>query len=311
MTRNLLNLIQSAIALTETLSFSRAARMRHISQPTLTKQIAALEDWIGVPLFERDHQSVAINEAGKAFIEEARLSVLHFDRAVQAARAATHNSETILNIGRSPHADPFLVSTLLSIRLPLFPKLKVEMSSRFSCDLVHDVAAGLLDLAIAIEPPLSPLLSATKIAENPFYIVMSKDHESATHEAISFQQLDGKEWVLFERRTHPSLYDSILRTAHSRGVMPAQIHHVMTAEEAFPFLTHGRGMAFLPKSGALRIARERITLRPLAEDALLLKTYITARSDNKSKVASEFMRMFVRKISQFNVVKQMALPINA
>jgi hypothetical protein len=70
-------------------------------------------------------------------------------------------------------------------------------------------------------------------------------------------------------------------------------------------------MAFLPKSGALRIARERITLRPLAEDALLLKTYITARSDNKSKVASEFMRMFVRKISQFNVVKQMALPINA
>ena len=311
MTRNLLNLIQSAIALTESLSFSRAARMRHISQPTLTKQIAALEDWIGVPLFERDHQSVAINEAGKAFIEEARLSVLHFDRAVQAARAATHNSETILNIGRSPHADPFLVSTLLSIRLPLFPKLKVEMSSRFSCDLVHDVAAGLLDLAIAIEPPLSPLLSATKVAENPFYIVMSKDHESAANEAISFAQLDGKEWVLFERRTHPSLYDSILRTAHSKGVMPAQIHHVMTAEEAFPFLTHGRAMAFLPKSGALRIARDRITLRPLAEDALLLKTYITARSDNKSKIASEFMRMFVRKISQFNVVKQMALPINA
>jgi len=72
----LLNLIQSAIALTECLSFSRAARMRHISQPTLTKQVAALEDWIGVPLFERDHQSVTVNEAGKAFIEEARLSVL-------------------------------------------------------------------------------------------------------------------------------------------------------------------------------------------------------------------------------------------
>jgi DNA-binding transcriptional LysR family regulator len=96
MTRNLFNLVKSAIALTESLNFSRAARMRHISQPTLTKQVAALEDWIGVPLFERDRQSVTINEAGQAFIEEARLSVLHFDRAVQAARAATHNSRPFL-----------------------------------------------------------------------------------------------------------------------------------------------------------------------------------------------------------------------
>jgi len=253
---------------------------------------------------------VAINEAGKAFIVEARLSVLHFERAVQAARFAAHNSETIISIGRSPHVDPFLVSTLLSIRLPLFPKLRVEMSSRFSCDLVHDVAAGLLDLAIAIEPPLSPLVSAIKIAENPFYIVMSKDHDLAAHEAISLPQLDGKEWVLFERKTHPSLYDSIFRAAHSKGVMPTQIHHVMTAEDAYPFLTQGRSMAFLPKSGALRIARDRITLRPLAEDTLLLKTYITARTDNKSKIASEFMRMFVRRVSQFNAVKQTASPIN-
>lgn len=311
MTRNLFNLVKSAIALNESLSFSRAAKMRHVSQPTLTKQVAALENWIGVPLFERDRQTVATNDAGQAFIEEARLSVLHFDRAVQAARAATHNSEACLNIGRSPYTDPFLISTLLSIRLPLYPKLKVELSSQFSCDLVHDVVAGLLDLAIATEPPLSPLMSATKVAEAPFYIVMSKDDEAAAHETVSLSALNAKEWVLFERRIHPPLYDSIMRVAQSQGITPAQVHHVMTAEEAFPLLIQGRGVAFLSKSGALRLSRDRITLRPLAENALSLRTYITARTDNKSKLTSEFMRLFVRKVSQFGGTRQLVLPINA
>ena len=311
MTRNLLSLVKSAIALAESLNFSRAARTRHISQPTLTKHISALEDWVGVPLFERDRQAVAITDAGRAFIEEARLSVLYFDRAVQAARAITQNREAVLNIGRSPYTDPFLISTLLSIRLPLFPSLKVELSSQFSCDLVQDVLAGLMDLAIATEPPMSPMLSATKIAEAPFYIAMCKDDEKAVHEQLSMDALGGKEWVLFERRVHPTLYDSIMRVAQEKRVTPAQIHHVMTAEEAFSFIAQDRCLAFLTKSGALRIARGALTIRPLMEEALLLKTYIAARADNKSKLASEFMRTFVRKLSHFNTVKQLPLPVDA
>ena len=311
MKRNLINLMKSAIALADTLNFSRAAKILHVSQPTLTKNVAALGDWVGVPLFERDRQNVTINDAGRAFVEEARISVLHCERAVQAARAATHSSETVLNIGRSPYTDPFLISTLLSVRLPLFPKLRVELSSQFSCDLVHDVLAGSMDLAITTEPPLSPMLSAAKIAESPFYIAMSEDHELAGHEALSLEDLDAREWILFERRVHPRLYDSIMRRAQERHVTPAQIHHVMTAEEAFPFISQGQGVAFLGKSGALRLANGSITIRPLLEETLVLRTYIAARADNKSKVASEFVRSFVRKVSQFNAIRQLPLTIPA
>ena len=311
MKRNLINLMKSAIVLADTLNFSRAAKVLHVTQPTLTKNVAALEDWVGVPLFERDRQNVTINDAGRAFVEEARVSVLHCDRAVQAARATTHSSDTMLNIGRSPYTDPFLISTLLSVRLPLFPKLKVELSSQFSCDLVHDVLAGSMDLAIATEPPLSPMLSATKIAESSFYITMSEDHPLASREALSLRDLDAKEWVLFERRVHPRLYDSIMRQAQESHVTPAQIHHVMTPEESFPFISEGHSVAFLTKSGALRMANGHITLRPLTEESLVLKTYIAARADNKSKIAGEFVRTFVRKISQFNVTRQLPLSILA
>jgi hypothetical protein len=102
-----------------------------------------------------------------------------------------------------------------------------------------------------------------------------------------------------------------MRVAQEKRVIPSQVHHVMTAEEAFPFIAEGRCLAFLTQFGALRIARGAITVRPLMEEDLLLKTYIAARSDDKSKIASELVRTFVRKVSQFNVLKQLPLPMPA
>jgi len=78
-----------------------------------------------------------------------------------------------------------------------------------------------MDLAVATEPPLSPMLSATKIAQATFYITMRKDDEAAVHEQLSMAALNGREWVLFERRVHPALYDAIIRVAQERRVSPA------------------------------------------------------------------------------------------
>jgi hypothetical protein len=125
--------------------------------------------------------------------------------------------------------------------------------------------------------------------------------------ATIYDRTGWKEWVLFERHVHPALYDAILRVAHEKHVAPSHIHHVMTAEEAFPFIAHGGCLAFLTKSGALRIGHGTMTIRPLMEESLLLKTNIAARTDNKSKLASEFMRTFVRKLSHFYTVNQLPL----
>ena len=125
MAQNDLRLMEAAVAVAEELNFSRASRRLRISQPALTKRIADLEGRFTLTLFERDSQAVALTEAGRAFVEHARLAILHSERAVQSARAALANALTILRIGKTPHGDPFLVSTLLSLRLPLYPRLKV------------------------------------------------------------------------------------------------------------------------------------------------------------------------------------------
>jgi DNA-binding transcriptional LysR family regulator len=77
MAGNDIRLMEAAIALAEELNFSRAAQKLHISQPALTKRISELEGRLGFSLFDRDRQLVEVNDSGRAFVEEARLSVFH------------------------------------------------------------------------------------------------------------------------------------------------------------------------------------------------------------------------------------------
>jgi hypothetical protein len=59
------------------------------------------------------------------------------------------------------------------------------------------------------------------------------------------------------------------------------------------------------------VARNGVTVRPLAEETLVLKTFLASRADNSSKVASELVRGFMRKLSHLEENRQLYLPISA
>jgi DNA-binding transcriptional LysR family regulator len=311
MTRNETEFLDSALSLAEELHFSRAANKMGISQPMLTKNIQDLESLVGGPLFIRNRKTVELNDAGRAYVQHARLSLMYGERAVQAARTVMQETDVPLYIGRSPYADPFLISTLRSIELPLFPRMAIELSSQYSFDLVHDLLAGALDLAIATEPPESPLLTKVQIGESPFYIAMRKRDQLADFRSVTLAMMANRRWILFERRLHPPLYDSVLRVAEQQSVRPSKIQHITAPEEAFPLVADGSAIAFLVKAGALLVARNGVTIRLLEEPELRLRTYLVARADNNSKAAGELVRPFMRKVADVNKYKQLPLPISA
>jgi hypothetical protein len=147
---------------------------------------------------------------------------------------------------------------------------------------------------------------------------MSAEDDLAQRQQLALDDLSGREWVLFERHVHPPLYELILNLAEKRKVHPTKIHHFVAAEEALPFIAHSGAIAFLDKSGALRLTKSAssrsprgIAIRPLNEDTLVLKTYIASRADNGSRLASELLWAFMRKLGQFTETQQLVLPINA
>lgn len=308
MTQNDTKFMDSVMALAETLHFTKAAKRLRISQPQLTKNIQELEDILGFRLFERDRKTVAINDAGRAYLEKAKLSIMYADRAFQAARDVMQEADAFLHVGRSPYTDPLLITTLNSIHLHLHPHLKIELSSRFSCELVDEVLDGSLDLAIATEPPDSPLLTTVMVAQSPFYIAMSKRDKLAESPSVTLHSLSNSCWILFERRLHPPLYDGIMHLAKQRNALPKKVRHITAPEEAFPLVQGGDCVAFVVKAGALLLSRNGVTVRPLAEADLNLKTYLVSRADDDSKLLSEFVRAYMRKLLPPKKDVQRALP---
>ena len=308
MVRNDTKLMESAIALAEELHYQRAARKAGISQPMLTKNIQDLEALVGSPLFLRNRRHVLVSEAGQAYVAQARLSVMYGERAVHEARSVARSSGVSLYIGKSPYVDPFLISTLLSIRLPLHPGLKLDVASRYSNELVHDVLDGTLDVAIANHPIESAMITRIQVEETPFYVAMAKSDPLASSPEIKISALDGADLIMFERRLHPVLYDWILDEVMKSGTRLASLKHVTAPEEAFPSVSDGVAVAIVVKTAALLLARSGVTVRPLAHDQLTLKTFLVTRADNDSKVVSELVRALMRKLALLAGSRQMTLP---
>ena len=291
-----IRLLQAAIALAEELNFSRAAARLRIEQSTLSKRIVELESQIDLRLFVRNHQTVELTEAGRHFVEDARRAVLYAERAVADARAAMHGADEVLHIGRSVYADPYLVTTLQSIRLPLFPGLKIKLWSNFSHELARMVATGNLDLALVVAIPDTSSLSFLSVAESPGYIALPKSDAIAGSVELRLEDLRAHEWILPAPHINPYITEMIQAEASAKNIIAPDTHTFTTAEEASALVLAHKGAAFLTREAAWRISSAEIAIRPLTAEHPKLVTRLAMRADDKKRLTSEFVRAAGRKL---------------
>jgi len=291
-----IRLLQAAIALAEELNYSRAAARLRIEQSTLSKRIVELESQIDLRLFVRNHQTVELTDAGRHFVEDARSAVLYAERAVADAKAAMRGADDVLHIGRSAFADPYLVTAIQSIQLPLFPCLKVKLSSNFSHELARMVATGNLDLALVVAIPDSPSLSFLSVTESPGYIALPKSDAIAGNAELSLNDLRAHEWILPAPHINPYISEMIQAEASAKNIIAPDTHTFTTAEEASALVLAYKGAAFLTREAAWRISSNEIAVRPLSEENPKLVTRLAMRADDKKRLTNEFVRAAGRKL---------------
>jgi DNA-binding transcriptional LysR family regulator len=302
-------LMHAAVALAEDLNFSRAARRLNITQPALSKQIVELEERVGYVLFDRNTQGVQVTDAGAAFVEHARVALSAAERAVHSARAASLGSDTVLMIGKSPNVDPFITSTMQAVRLPLFPQLQLRFSSHYSNDSLKLLRSGEVDLAVIMGVKEDVGISAVKISEEPFYIGMMSSDPLCSKRAVGIEDLSNRRLALFERQINPAVYDRVQRAFTEDQVHPAEAQHFIQPEEAAAMVLQRNSLALLTKTGAWRVSDETITIRPLKDERLLIKTFLAARSEERSRLVSEFVRATVKRLSPPPMQAPLALAI--
>src|SRR5713101_7542220 len=186
--------LHAVVVLAEELNFTRAADRLNITQSGFSKQINEVEALHRFHLFIRTNKkNVELTEVGRIFVEDARLALWHIDRAVHAAR---EGSDSILTIGHSPDADRAWISAILAIHLPMYPKLRIQLISDFSSELVRRVIAGKLNLALVTAPVENSKITAAAFTQTPLYAALPQTHAAAQKQHIALQDFADDEWIL-------------------------------------------------------------------------------------------------------------------
>lgn len=168
--------LQYACAVAEHLSFRRAAEVCHVAQPSLSAQVAELEEALGVQLFERDRRRVLVTGRGQALIDRARAVLLQADDLGDAAKRVADPFTGTLRIGVIPTIAPYLVPSATAGVRAAFPKLTIAWIEDKTHILMAELSTGGIDGAVlALEAELGDVEHAV-IASDPFVLVAPPSH---------------------------------------------------------------------------------------------------------------------------------------
>lgn len=172
--------LQYAIAVSDTLSFRRAAEKCRVAQPSLSAQIAQLEEALGVQLFERDRRRVLVTQAGRQLLDRARQLLNEAEDLATAAKQVGDPLSGSLRIGVIPTISPYLLPSVTPALRAAYPRLSLQWMEEKTPFLVRALAAGDVDAAIvALEADLGEVDSDV-IAEDAFLLATPAGHPLGT-----------------------------------------------------------------------------------------------------------------------------------
>ena len=183
-------LLKTFIAVAETGSFSVAAERLFVTQPAISKRIAALENELDVRLFDRIGRSITLTEGGQALLPRAQTILLELEDSIRAISSLSSDIRGTLRFATSHHIGLHRLPPILKRFTQSYPQVRLDirfMDSEAACTAVEH---GDLELGIVTLPPApSDNLSTEVIWVDPLSIVVSRNHRLAEKSAVTLGEL--------------------------------------------------------------------------------------------------------------------------
>lgn len=228
----------------EELHFTRASEKLGITQPSLSHQIKALEDDLGVPLFDRIGKKIAMTEAGMILYKQSKLAFGNLSSAKEQIQELQQIERGTLSIGALPGELNQLVSSLLLDFHRDYPKVQIKIFGVE--DIVNRVLQNELDLAITILPIEDERIYTIPLYREKFYFVATSEHPYAGRTAINFEEILNVPIVMFpETHRCRQLVDM---TCSRAGFKLNPLIETTTIESLFGLVRSGAGGTVLSKT---------------------------------------------------------------
>ncbi len=257
-----LDLFKSFVTVAENRSFSRAAHAMHTTQPTLSRQIARLENDLGVRLFERYGRHVECTPAGEVLLPLAQVIITRSDEAIALMREHAGRGPSIVRLGAVGNVMAALLTPILVSFLAEYPRVSVDLIERDDAQLEEAVISGQLDCAI-MTPWGSTRAASHHLLTEEILLVVPREHRLAKETAVSVGML-ASESILLPRGTMNAgnvIADALRRS----GIEPRFSYRANYPELTKALVRRGLGIAPMPKMLVDRETMDGLVAVPFQE----------------------------------------------
>jgi DNA-binding transcriptional LysR family regulator len=256
------------VALAETRHFGRAAARLNLSQPPLSRQLASLEEDLGVTLVRRTSRTVELTAAGERFYADAVAILAATEQAVRNARAADGGEAGTLAVGFTMCAAYSVVPGYARAYGAAYPAVALHLREVVSNDLQAQLLAGRIDAAVMFPTVSHPDLRRRTVVREPLYVALARNHRLARARRLNVAKLAGEPFVVAAREVAPGLHDAIMDHCRQGGFEPDVRLEVHLQQTLLSLVNEGVGVALVPAS--MRKAQmEGVVMRPLVDAPLI------------------------------------------
>lgn len=190
---------QYLVAVADLGGFGRAAAVCHVSQPSLSAQVALTEQHPRVQAFERSRRGVRVSAAGAVVLERGRAELAAARQLEDAAVQLTDPFSSTLRLGVIPTVGPYLLPDLVPLIRSAYPRLTVRWTEERTPTLVRMITDGQVDAAIVVLDSGLEHMEHRRLSFDPFVIAGATGNPVATKpRPARLKDLDGKEVLLLE-----------------------------------------------------------------------------------------------------------------
>ncbi|WP_163511128.1 LysR family transcriptional regulator [Fodinicola acaciae] len=251
------------VAVAETRHFTRAAERVNVSQPALSKQIATLERELGAELFSRARGNITLTAAGEALLPLARRILADVDTATREVQELAQLRRGRVRLGATPSVCTGLLPTVLRDFHRSYPGIQLLVQETGSGDLVRELSAGSLDVALVIPSAgtaaderalvVTPVLVEELIVASSFAVPAP----AARGDGLRLPDLDGVPLVMFRHGYDLRTYT--MTACHRAGFEPTIAIEGGEMDAVLGFVAAGLGAAVVPATVVAHRTDLRVT----------------------------------------------------
>ena len=246
----MVSLIQT-LAVAEYLNFRHAANALRVSQSSVSARIKALEEDLGIPLFERNTRGVRLTEAGRHFVERVAAGVDQLDYAVKTASLAASGACGHLRIGLHGLIPGSFLDGLLTRYRAEHPAIAVEMVEGSARDAVKQLRAHRIDVAFLVGMFDLPDCHSRPIWTEPLVAALPSNHRLAEQSGVTWTNLAGETFLVRHGGTGPQVHDHIVLRLAGRWPPPAIQRFEVERGTLLSMIAQGFGITLLGAASGL------------------------------------------------------------